>query len=104
MLCAHTVRRLKPDTYDRFIEAFSPADDQPPAGWVRFHALRSLTDPDEVVTFGFFDGSIEDLERSQADSDFDERRAAIEPFVDAVIANGVYEVTESRAAQGATAA
>ena len=104
MLCAHTVRRLEPGTYDRFVEAFVPRDGDPPRGWVRFHLLRNLANPDEVVTFGFFDGSIEDLERSQADSDFDERRAAIEPFVDAVIANGIYEVTESRAAHGATAA
>jgi hypothetical protein len=96
MLCAHTVRRLKPETFERFIEAFVPDEANMPAGWVRFHALRGLADPNDVVTFGFFDGTLEELERSQRESDFDARRAAIEPFVEAVIANGVYEVVESR--------
>ena len=100
MLCAHTVRRLKPGTFDQFHEAFRPGTGAPPAGWVRFHMLRG-GDENEVVTFGFFDGSLEELERSQEDSDYDSRRRAIEPFVDRVIANGVYEVVESWTAEGA---
>ena len=95
MLCAHTVRRLKPGTFDQFRDGFMPGADEAPAGWVRFHMLRGLGDPDEVVTFGFFDGTLEELERGQAESDFEERRAAIGPCVEAVIANGVYEVVES---------
>ena len=57
-----------------FKGAFIPKAEEAPGGWVRFHALRSLRDENEVVTFGFFDGSLEDLERSQGDTDFDERR------------------------------
>jgi len=95
MLCAHTVRRLKPGTFDDFSAAFMPSPDAPPAGWVRFFMLRGLADPQEVVTFGFFDGSIEELEANQADSDFEERREAIGQYVEAVIANGVYEIVES---------
>ena len=92
MLCAHTVRRLKPGTFDQFGEAFMPSKDEAPAGWVRFHMLRGLADENEVVTFGFFDGTLEQLERSQQDADFESRRNAIDPYVDAVIANGVYEI------------
>ena len=44
------------------------------------------------MTFGFFDGTIEELERSQDASDYEERRRAIEPFVEEVVANGVYEI------------
>ncbi len=101
MLCAHTVRRLKPGTYEQFKEAFFPDADEAPSGWIRFHALRNLGDENEVVTFGFFDGSLEDLEQSQSASDFDERRQAVEPYVDEVIANGVYEVTETLEPAGA---
>jgi heme-degrading monooxygenase HmoA len=104
MLCAHTVRRLKPGTFDQFTEAFMPRDDEAPAGWVRFHLLRGLADPNEVVTFGFFDGTLEQLEGSQRDADFESRRDAIAPFVDAVIANGVYEIVESRVRDEATPA
>ena len=95
MLCAHTVRRLKPGTYEQFKDAFFPKADEAPSGWVRFRALRNLQNEDEVVTFGFFDGSVEALEQSQGDADFDDRREAIEPYVDEVIANGIYEVTET---------
>jgi hypothetical protein len=100
MLCAHTVRRLKPGAYDDFIKAFVPTQDEAPAGWVRFHALRGLADENEVVTFGFFDGTLEELQRSQDEADFEQRRAAIDPYVDAVIANGVYDITESLVLDG----
>jgi len=100
MLCAHAVRRLKPGSFDQFREAFGPPDEAPP-GWVRFHMLRNLANPDEVVTFGFFDGTLEELERTQADSDFESMRAATDSLVDAVIANGVYEIVETRVAEEA---
>ena len=45
-----------------------------------------------VVTFGFFDGSLEELERSQDAQGYDERRAAAEEFVDDVLVNGVFDV------------
>ena len=68
---------------------------------MRFHALRGLQDENEVVTFGFFNGSLEDLERSQSDGGFDERRKAIEPYVEEVISNGVYEIVETFELEGA---
>ncbi|HEX8741983.1 MAG TPA: hypothetical protein VF712_02510 [Thermoleophilaceae bacterium] len=95
MLCAHTVRRLAPGKFDEFKDAFAPKRDEWPAGWVRFHVLRNLADENQVVTFGFFDGTLEELERSQADADYDERRAAIDPLVEEVVVNGVYEIAES---------
>jgi len=95
MLCAHTVRRLKPGTYDQFRDAFMPSAEDAPAGWVRFHMLRGLANPDEVVTFGFFDGTLEELEGSQDASDFEERRAAIGELVEEVVINGVYDVAVS---------
>jgi hypothetical protein len=54
--------------------------------------LRGLSDENEVVTFGFFDGTLEELDRSQQESDYHGLRDAIHPLVDAVFANGVYEV------------
>ena len=103
MLCAHTVRRLKPGTFEQFMAAFRPDKDDLPAGWVRFHTLRSLADENEVVTFGFFDGSLDELERSQAEGDYEQRRQAIEPYVEAVVLNGVYDVAISWIPEGAPA-
>jgi len=70
---------------------------------VRFDMLRSLADENEVVTFGFFDGTMEEFERSQDASDYEERRRAIEPFVEAVVVNGVYEVVVDWSVPKATA-
>ena len=102
MLCAPTVRRLKPGAYDEFREAFT-VQEQPPAGWVRFHMLRSLADENEVITFGCFDGTLEELERSQGDEGYDEIRARADALVDTVVANGVYEIVDSKVAEAAPA-
>ena len=102
MLCAHTVRRIKPGTFDEFIAAF-PVAEGPPAGWVRFHALRSLGDENEVVTFGFFDGTLEELEHSQDESEYRTLRERIDPLVEEVVVNGVYDVVVTRAAGSAVA-
>lgn len=103
MLCAHTVRRLKPDGFDEFRKAFDFEGSDPPPGWARFHMLRSLANENEVVTFGFFDGTREELERSQAEEGYRDRREQIDRVVESVLANGVYEVVESRVAEGAGA-
>ena len=90
MLCALTVRQLKPGSYDEFMEAFRPPDGvMSPSGWKRFTAVR---DGDRVITFGFFDGSREELEASQVDHDYAGRRARAEEFVEDVVVNGVFDV------------
>jgi len=103
MLCAHTVRRLKPGTYDEFKEKFGPDPGNRPEGWVAFTMLRSLANPDEVVTFGYFDGTLDELERNQSEQGYEEVRSSIDPLVDAVIANGVYEIVASLTTEGASA-
>ncbi len=42
MLCALTVRKLKPGALEDFKKAFIPAD--APPGWTRFCALRNVDD------------------------------------------------------------
>ena len=97
MLCALTVRRIKPGSFDDFREAFMGGIDQdnPPAGWVRFNMVRNVDNPDEVITFGFFDGTVDEL-RTSADEDEarSEQRDAIAPYVAAVGADGLYEIVE----------
>jgi hypothetical protein len=93
MLCALTVRQLKPGTFERFAEEFGPRESEgPPRGWVRFDMIRDLADENRVVTFGFFDGTLEELERSQAEGGYEDRRAAVEELVEDVPVNGVFEV------------
>lgn len=96
MLCALTVRRLKPGTFEQFREAFMGpmAAGQPPEGFVRFNMVRNSEDRDEVVCFGFFDGTAEQLRSRAAEFGYDEQQRAIAPFVESVGADGFFEVVE----------
>jgi heme-degrading monooxygenase HmoA len=97
MLCAMTQRKLKPGTYEDFRDAFVPGDTvEAPEGWTRFYALRSVADENEVITFGFFDGTLEELRAGQGDSDYDERRASADEFVESVGVDGLFEVVDER--------
>ena len=61
MLCALTVRKIKDGSFEDFRKAFMGLMEggDPPEGWVRFNMVRGVDDPNEVVCFGFFDGSID---------------------------------------------
>ena len=98
MLCALTVRKLKPGTMEDFRRAFIPDDTTDvPAGWKQFYALQNVNDENEVITFGFFDGPLEELRAGQqSSSDYEERRAAVDELVESVGADGVFEVVEER--------
>jgi heme-degrading monooxygenase HmoA len=97
MLCALTVRKLKPGTFEDFRTAFMARanPDDIPAGWVRFNMIRSTEDPDEVVCFGFFDGTLEELRAGgQGREGYDDQMSAIAPYVESVGADSVYEIVE----------
>jgi heme-degrading monooxygenase HmoA len=98
MLCALTLRKLKPGSFDDFIKAFVPPEGvDAPAGWKQFYALQNAEDENEVITFGLFDGTMEELRAGQSDSDeFDKRREAAEQFVESKGADGIYNVVEQR--------
>jgi len=54
--------------------------------------IRDTADTNRVVTFGFFEGTLDDLQRSQDEHGYDERRAAADAFVADVLVNGVFDV------------
>ena len=106
MVCALTVRTLKPGTFDDFRAAFTRDFDagDPPAGWTRFAMLRHSENPDEVICFGYFDGTVEELRSAAAEQGYAEQQSAIAPYVASVGADGLYEIVEERvAAPGAAA-
>jgi quinol monooxygenase YgiN len=96
MICALTVRRLKPGTFDEFREAFlGPiAERRLPEGFVRFDMVRNTDDPDEVICFGFFAGSAEELRASVEKFGYTAQQESIAPYVESVGADGLYEVVE----------
>ena len=96
MLCALTVRKLKAGTFDEFREAFMRFEnkDNPPPGMTRFNMIRNASDPDEVVCFGFFDGTVDELRRVAAEADYDKQVEAVAPFVESTGTDGLYEIVE----------
>jgi heme-degrading monooxygenase HmoA len=99
MICALTVRKLKPGTYEQFRDEFlRDFPDSPPEGFTRFDMLRNAEDPDEVISFGFFDGTPEQLRAAAADQGYQEQLERIAPFVESVGADGLYEIVEERIA------
>ena len=97
MICALTVRTLKPGSFDQFRDAFMGGmEDEPPEGFVRFDMLRNTENPDEVITFGFFDGTPERLREVAAAEGYEEQLEQIAPFVESVGADGLYEIVEER--------
>ncbi|HSD25120.1 MAG TPA: hypothetical protein VLB79_12420 [Solirubrobacterales bacterium] len=102
MLCALTVRKLKPGTFEQFREAFMRHEnlEDPPPGYVRFNMVRNAENPDEVICFGFFDGDVDELRRTAAEQAYAQQLEAIAPFVESVGADGLYGVVEDHTFRG----
>jgi hypothetical protein len=90
MLCALTVRRLKPGAFEDFKQAWQSIEQ--PEGWTRSYTVRNIDDEDEVVSFGFFDGSLEQLRQSQEDFDYAGWRAKIDQLVESTGTDGIFDV------------
>jgi hypothetical protein len=93
MVCALTVRSLKPGTFEQFREAFLPMREVAP-GFVRSSMLRNAENPNEVICFGFFDGTVEELRRNAAELGYAELQARTTPFVEGVGTDGVFRIVE----------
>ncbi len=96
MICALTVRKLKPGTFEDFRNAFlQPMEDgNPPEGFVRFNMLRSTENPDEVICFGFYDGTPQELRANAGKFGYDKQQEAIAPYVEAVGTDGFFDIVE----------
>jgi hypothetical protein len=96
MICTLTARRLKPGAYDDFREAWGGGGERP-AGterWTRVYHCRDFEDENVVVSFGFFDGSVDELREAQRAAGRQSQVASIEPFVEETLLDGSYEVVE----------
>jgi hypothetical protein len=92
MICTLTARRLKPGAYDEFRSAWDPAG--VPEGWTRIYHVRDVEDPDVVISFGLFDGSVQELRAAQARIGRQAQVDRIGPHVDQVLLDGAYDVIE----------
>jgi hypothetical protein len=96
MICTLTARRLEPGAYDQFREAWDPTRVNRDAlrQWRRIYHCRDASDPDVVLSFGLFDGSLEELREAQARLGRESQVDRVEPYVQAVLLDGAFEVVE----------
>jgi hypothetical protein len=96
MICVLTARRLKPGAWSEFRAAWEPEEWWPLLA--RAYHLRSVDDPNEVISFGFFDGTLDQFERMRDSPEWiegeDRRLKRIAPFEEATRFGGVYEVID----------
>jgi hypothetical protein len=64
------------------------------ARWHPIYHVRDVSDPDVVISFGFFNGSLEELSGQQARAGRGEQVARIAETVEEVLLDGAYEVVE----------
>ena len=95
MLVFFSGRRLKPGSYDQFRRAWMPEGEELPQETVAIYHARNVKDPDEVISFGIFDGSPEAVSAVRGDEAAElKRQDAMAAFVETVPLEGVYEVVE----------
>lgn len=96
MICTMTARRLKSGSYDAFRAAWDPGDapSEVMARWKRIYHVRDVEDENVVISFGFFDGSLNELREMQAQAGRGEQVDRIGPYVEEVLLDGSYEVVE----------
>jgi hypothetical protein len=96
MICVVTHRRLKPGSWEQFRRAWEPENWWP--SLARAYHLRSIDDENEVVSFGFFEGTLDEFEAMRDTVEFmagEQRRLQrIAPFEESTRIGGVYEVFE----------
>jgi hypothetical protein len=96
MICTLTARRLQPGAYDAFRAAWDPGDAPPEVigRWKRVYHVRDVNDPDVVISFGFFDGTLDELRAIQGEPGGEQPADRVAPHVREVLLDGSYEVVE----------
>ena len=99
MICTLTARRLTPGSEDAFRAAFEEMNESVPEDvlkrWKQVYVCRDVSDVNVILSFGLFDGSLDELREIQNSAGGEQART--EPMaglVEAVLLDGSYEVIE----------
>ncbi len=99
MLVFFSARRLKPERWEQFREAWGPTGEELkqdiPEGAVAVYHARNIKDHDEVISFGIFDLDASAVSAVRGDEQEElKRQDAMAQFVHDIPLEGVYEVVE----------
>jgi hypothetical protein len=97
MLCAVTVRQLKPGSYEQFRQVWEPENWLPHLR--KAVVFRNEDNPDMVLTIGYFDADQDTMDAEVRDAPAvlaaeDRRLQRIAEFEERIILNGIFELAE----------
>jgi hypothetical protein len=92
MLCALSVRKLKPGAYEDFRKAWEP--EEWPEGFSRAYHVRNTQDENQVISFGLYEGTLEELNAIRDVQKEEERQQRMAPLVDETLVDGIFEVAD----------
>ncbi len=96
MICAMTARRIADGQSDTFIDKFGEApenmSDEMIDKFTAVYACRNTKDPNIILTFGLFDGTIEEMHELQSRDERVSQLEHIDPLVEDVLIDGSFEV------------
>jgi hypothetical protein len=95
MIVTFTARHLKSGSYDAFRAAWDPsAAPEALRRWTHIYHARDVADPDVVISFGLFDGSLDELREAQGQLGRQSQVDRVDPHVEETLLDGSYEVVE----------
>jgi hypothetical protein len=102
MLCAVTIRSIKPGSFDAFRREWEPRPWPPELS--RVLVSRNEQDPDQVLTASFLDVPVEAFDALRDNSALldaeEERLSRIADYEEALVFKGIFEVVEELVAPG----
>jgi len=102
MLCAVTIRSLKPGSFDAFREAWEPRPWPPELS--RVVISRNEQEPDQVLTASFLDVEPERFDELRDHPALlgaeDDRLSRIAEYEEALVYKGIFEIVEDLTAPG----
>ncbi|MFT4049349.1 MAG: hypothetical protein QM648_05855 [Solirubrobacterales bacterium] len=91
-----TARKVAHGKADEFFETFARGPETMPeeirSKFKAVYACTSVDDPDEVLTFGLFDGTIEEFRDLQSQQGRSDQLESIDPLVEQVMFDDSFEV------------
>lgn len=98
MICTLTARRIEPGSAEEMMRTFRAAVDEVPDEMIRrfrrVYVCRDVEDPNVLLTFGLFDGTLEELREIQSSPARGRQLERLAPMVAEVLLDGAYEVVE----------
>ncbi len=96
MICTLTARRLKAGSFEQFRAAWEPtrANAESLRQWSHIYHCRDVADPDVVISFGLFDGTLEELRAAQDRLGREAQVDRVGEHVQTVLLDGSFEVVE----------